>query len=200
MSKQKLLQGFTLIELIVVIALMGIVLVIGANIFVSVLRSNNKVLITTRVREEGNRALDLMGRSIQNAASLYYPTTDGCVDYIILKNKTTNLANVVGGAPYSRFTFVDGSGTNDGYVAFNTDATDPANLASAGLALTPITPNSGPNAVDVDPSSQFCVQFLPTTTIVKVNFTLNQSRKAPQARKEFQSATSFQSTFTLRAY
>lgn len=66
MKKEK---GFTLIEILMVVFLLGIVVVIGSNLFFSILKGASKAEITKEVKQNGDYAMNVMERMIRNAQS-----------------------------------------------------------------------------------------------------------------------------------
>ena len=65
MRKKQL--GFTLIETLIVIFLMGIVLVAGGNIFFGIMKSASRVEVEREVKQSGEYALAIMERMIKNS-------------------------------------------------------------------------------------------------------------------------------------
>jgi len=67
-------NGFTLIELIVVIGVLGVVSIIFLSTIVNTLRGTNKANITGTVRQNGNYALGQIARTIRTAATVTTPS------------------------------------------------------------------------------------------------------------------------------
>ncbi len=67
MKKEK---GFTLIEILMVVFLLGIIVVIGSNLFFSILKGASKAEITKEVKQNGDYALAVMERHLRNASSV----------------------------------------------------------------------------------------------------------------------------------
>ena len=63
-------QGFTLVEILVVIGILGILAVIGSQMFFSLLKSSAKTRVLAEVKQNGNYALSVMGRITRNAKSI----------------------------------------------------------------------------------------------------------------------------------
>lgn len=63
-------NGFTLIEMLVVIGIFGILAFIGSNMFFTILKSSAKTRVLAEVKQNGNYALSVMGRMIRNAKSI----------------------------------------------------------------------------------------------------------------------------------
>lgn len=64
MKKEK---GFTLIEILMVVFLLGIVVVIGSNLFFSILKGASKAEVEKEVKQNGDYAMNVMERMIRNA-------------------------------------------------------------------------------------------------------------------------------------
>ena len=65
-KKQK---GFTIIEIVVVVGILGVIAVIGTNMFFTVIRGSNKSKNLTTVKQNGEYALSVMERMIRNSSS-----------------------------------------------------------------------------------------------------------------------------------
>ncbi len=67
MIKRKKELGFTLIEIVVVVGVLGIIVIFGASLFFTILRSSTKTRILAEVKQNGNFAMGVMERMIRNA-------------------------------------------------------------------------------------------------------------------------------------
>lgn len=63
-------KGFSLIELLVGIAIIAIVMVITSNLFLSNLKNQNKMEAQIQVKQNGNQVLQTMSTFIRNAQSI----------------------------------------------------------------------------------------------------------------------------------
>jgi prepilin-type N-terminal cleavage/methylation domain-containing protein len=63
-------QGFTLIEILMVVAIFGIIVVLGSGLFFFLLKGSSKSRVLEVVRENGDYALGVMGIMVRNARSL----------------------------------------------------------------------------------------------------------------------------------
>ena len=63
-------KGFTLIELLVVTAIIGVLAIISATVFNSILRSQNKTTIVNEIRQNGNLVIDKFERDIRGASRI----------------------------------------------------------------------------------------------------------------------------------
>lgn len=68
-------DGFTLLEMMVTIAIIALLSVVFSQIFISTLRSNTKTEILKEVKQNGNLALESMTRMIQNATRVTCPSS-----------------------------------------------------------------------------------------------------------------------------
>lgn len=59
--------GFTLIEVLMVVFLLGIVVVIGSNLFFSILKGASKAEVEKEVKQNGDYAMNVMERMVRNA-------------------------------------------------------------------------------------------------------------------------------------
>lgn len=62
--------GFTLLEVLVVTAILGVLIGVASNVFVAVLRSQNKTTITNEVRQNAILVIDLFERDVRSAESV----------------------------------------------------------------------------------------------------------------------------------
>lgn len=63
-------QGFTLIEILVVIGILAIIVVVGSTSFFNLLRGSTKTKTASLVKENGDYALGVMTRMIRNAQKI----------------------------------------------------------------------------------------------------------------------------------
>ncbi len=87
--------GYTLIEIIIVVGILGIIATVGSVMFFSILKSSTKTKIFHLVKQDGDYALSVMVRMIRNARELVSPTEDSVTSSITIKNpdgRTTTFA------------------------------------------------------------------------------------------------------------
>ena len=64
--RKTIINGFTIIEILVVIAVISIVGVIIAEIFFNTLRGSNKSSLITKIKQNGQTSLEVMDKAIRN--------------------------------------------------------------------------------------------------------------------------------------
>lgn len=79
-------NGFTLVEIMIVIGILGIIVVIGSGAFFSILRGSTKVRTLQLVKQNGDYAISVMERMIRNARAIIDPSTSSTVPSIKIKN------------------------------------------------------------------------------------------------------------------
>lgn len=63
-------SGFTLIEMIVVVAILGMVAIFGSNMLFTILKGSLKTKVLSEVKQNGTFAISTMERMIRNAKEL----------------------------------------------------------------------------------------------------------------------------------
>ena len=63
-------KGFSLVEVLLTIALVGVIMGTGTTLFLSIIRSSTKARVLTEVKQNGNYAMNLMDRQIRNARTV----------------------------------------------------------------------------------------------------------------------------------
>lgn len=111
------MRGFTIIEMMVVVAILGIITTVGSNLFFTVLRGSTKTKVLQLVKQNGGYAVSVMGTMIRNArkiesssgSSLTITNPDGrttifsCSNSQIASNGSSLMANDVKVADCANF-------------------------------------------------------------------------------------------------
>lgn len=79
-------KGFGLLEIIIAIAILGVIVVIGSNSFFSILRGSTKTKNLQLVKQNGDYAILVMERMIRNARTIIRPDLGGNTNYLIILN------------------------------------------------------------------------------------------------------------------
>jgi len=163
-------NGFTLIEMMMVVGILGIIVVLGSGAFFSILRGSTKTKTLQMVKQNGDYAISVMERMIRNARALVSPVSDSTVSSITIKNP-------------------DG-----GETTFSCEG-DPATIASNGASLlsSEVEVDDCANIFDVAVG-----QAGIKPAVVEINFTLTQAKTTN--RPEEQAEVNFQTTVSLRNY
>lgn len=170
--------GFTLLELVISVAIIaGIGTVIAQTFFVTT-RSNTKVELQKEVKESGDYAIDIMGRIVRTAATI----TTACADTGATTSSLT-LTNPDGGT--TTFACEVNAGV--------------ARIASISATRTDyLTSSSVTLGADCNTStlSFVCASIAGTPNNVKINFTLSQKGVSPDQIE--QASLPFQTSVSLR--
>jgi len=179
--KKKIIRnkGFTLIEILVVVGLLAMAAVIGANLFFTTFRSSTKTKILTVVKQNGDYALSVMERLIRDAEEVITNSDGDVCESGMNKIKVKRLDG-----SKIEFECLD-EGTLTGYIA-STSAVR-ARLISDEVKL---------DSCSFDCSQEEINPFNPQSVMIK--FTLSQAGGA--ARVEEQASIDFQTTVTTRNY
>ncbi len=174
-------SGFTLIEILVSIVILGIVAVIGSQMFFSILKNTAKTRTLAEVKQNGNHALAVMIRMIRNARSIELNSDDQTCELGMKKLKIMNPD-----WEWTEFQFNEDPDPEKRRVIFATEShTDD---------LT-----SGEVAIDTTKAYTFdCIDPGDGPPTVTINFTLIQVEVG--ARAEEAARVDFRTTVSLRTY
>ena len=134
-------NGFTLIEMLIVIAVLSVVTVLVLVIFTRNLRANNKSQIVLSIKHNGQAALETIDKTIRNSYGIACPTSPGVSQSIAIRT---------GDGQYSRFRISNGAilqdypekqlaQTQQQFEAQLCDMSDPIQTASAITDTNPLT-------------------------------------------------------------
>lgn len=121
-STVKLSNGFTLMEMLVVVAVLSIFGIILTQIFVRSLTGSYKVQILSAIKQNGQAALEAMDKNVRGADAIICPT---------LTSPSADTLMIVKNGVYTRYRLVPPSPpvspTINGYLAQDTPLVDPLN-------------------------------------------------------------------------
>lgn len=167
-------NGFTLIETLVVLSIIGFIFTMGLNFFSSMIKGNTKTNILGEIKQNGSYAMDVMSFYIRNA---------------------TNIVSCSSETP-STITLRQWDGTNVIFSLLSKDDTNQINarIASNSSALTSGDKDEGVNVTDL-------IFTCSNTTIptVTINFTIAQSGWLPN-KAEYNTSVPFTTVVALRSY
>lgn len=147
-------DSFTLIEILVVSAIMLIIVGAISSLFFSSLRGANKTTIINEAKQNGDYALSVLERSVRNARSIY--------DYTSYCNGTSRTS----------LSIINSDG---GLTTFQCPEGDVRIASTSGSATFYLTSNK----VAVSPCSFSCSLSAGSTAIVKISFSIHQLSPSP---------------------
>jgi prepilin-type N-terminal cleavage/methylation domain-containing protein len=185
-------KGFTLIELLVVAGIFSIVSVVIVQVFFTVMRTNNKTNVFRDIKQNGDRAVEIMTRLVQNASSINLTavscpergTSGPVLSEIVLTNADNGVTTLkcveseVDGVLVARIASVSASQT-----IFLTGTN-----VSLGTALA--------NTCDNNVLSFSCNSVNSVPSFITISYILRQKNKASDI--EGSTTSVFQTTVTLR--
>ena len=190
-------KGFTLIEILVTVAILGLISTAAISIFNSMSAAYNKSSIINELREEGSRVMDDMERLVRassdascidaagslmtcptsglgltlNEGSLEYSQNGGCKEVQFQKQSAANKNDHV-----SKLLSVCEVGAIGAGEMTNTDRTSGVNVSALTFSVT----GTGPK-------------------VVKISLNLEQGLAAA-ARQDYQASVNLETTVSTRSY
>jgi len=169
--------GFTLIEILIVVGVLGVIVGAGSTMFFSVLRGSTKTKVLQMVKQNGDYAISVMERMIRNARSI---SGGGSSITIVNPDGGTTTFNCCGSNP--NFLIASESGT--------------LRCEEARITSSEVKVNNCSNVFEVTPG---ILGLRPA--VVKINFDLSRAEQAGVTfRPEEQAVVNFQTTVSLRNY
>lgn len=90
-------KGFTLVEIVVVLAIMSVVGLMLTQIFFNTIKGSSKAQVLSAIKQNGQAAVEGMDKTIRNADKIVEICSGGS-GVVVFRGETTN--------PYTRFMFV----------------------------------------------------------------------------------------------
>lgn len=178
------IAGFTLVEILVVVGILGIIVVVASSIFFTTLRSSGKTKVLTTVKQNGDYTLSVMERLIRDSEEVVVNSDGQTCQAGMNKIKVKRWDGTT-----VEFACLN-KGTVDGQVASNS-----ARLTSSEVKVDTCSFDCGCPVAYPDCTSQGA-KFYPKTVTIK--FTLSQI--AATVRPEEQATINFQTTVSTRNY
>jgi prepilin-type N-terminal cleavage/methylation domain-containing protein len=174
--KQNKNNGFTMIELLIVVSIMVILGVIFTNILIDALRGRNKVNAINQVKQNGQVVLDQLSNEIRNADFIV------CVERFGGGNGSKDTIVITNGGVYTQFRLVPplpvGLPTANGYIQkgiINSDALSLNNNTPSNLCTqtTFLNTDFNQHLTDADTKNGVSVFYTPKTVGVENVFEQN---------------------------
>ena len=129
-------SGFTLIEMIVYVALVGVISIVLFSVIFFVIRANNKITALSKVSSNAHSVMERMTYEIANSKYIYLPTSNFVnYDYNSSKGDQLSLATEIGVSSSENISFVDFYIEND-TLFLKEDGSDPVALTSSGVLVS----------------------------------------------------------------
>lgn len=191
--KIKSTVGFTLVELLTVVAVVAVIGALIGFILTFSLRGTNKTNSTNEVRQNGNYAILQMSKMIEYAKSFDGVSTDG-------ESYTHNCTAAIPPSPTptptpSQYNYIKITNFDGAQTVFACLSSSPPTIASNTASLLDIT------SVSVDSGSCYftCSQERITVSpIVGINFSLSKKTKTGGVFNENKASIPFQTSVTMR--
>ncbi len=149
-------KGFSLLEIIIGIAILGLIGGLLGGILTRVYKGNNKTTLVGSIKQNGQTSLSTLDSAIRNAETVVCPSTTLTSTNLVIQNKDGS---------YTRFTFIPPSLNANGYIEQDiltlANPSDAPNLCNTTnfppLAPFPITDRNPSTGISVI-SGSFKVQ------------------------------------------
>lgn len=121
-------KAFTIVEILVVLAVISIIGVIITEIFFNTLKGSNKSNLISKIKQNGQTALDTMDKTIRNADNVVCPVViDGNM------SASSDILVIEKDGKYTRFSLQQPTGKNsylaiDNPAAFDNSVCDPSSV------------------------------------------------------------------------
>jgi type II secretory pathway pseudopilin PulG len=95
-------NGFTLIEMTVYVALIGVIFIVLFEIIFFIMKANNKIIALSKISSDAHNAMERMTYEIINSQYIYLPTSS-----FSSSDAQLSLATAIGASANEQITFVD---------------------------------------------------------------------------------------------
>lgn len=165
--------GFTLIEILVYIAVLSIVIVTVVSFVIWSIHSYTKARVMRETLDSAKRAIEVMTQEIKDARSIYAPTTDSSQ----LSLETIKYLPSGESTSYGDFYLCDSR------LCFKKESQDPIALTSDNVEINNLV---------------FTQIFSGQASSIQIDLTI--SYKNPAGRSEYRASVTLTSTASLRMY
>jgi len=176
--------GFTLVEILVVVGILGIIAVVASTIFFTTLRSSGKTKVLTTVKQNGDYALSVMERLIRDSEEVITNSDNKVCESGMKEIKLKRIDGTM-----VEFACLE-EGTANGRIASNSARLTSSEVKVDSCSFDCSCPVAFPNCTSQG------TKFYPKTVTIK--FTLSQA--GATVRPEEQATINFQTTVSTRNY
>lgn len=174
-------SGYTLIEMLVVIAIIAIIGTMSTQILLSIIKSNNKTNIQNEVRQNGSFVVGMLERDIRAAKSATVTLSEVVTNEYILRLVQND------GTTITYWCYLSPNSTSNGHIKrrygteseehlLNTDLVSGVKVASCSISVSASPP-----------------------ALVTIDFTLTQAVSSPN-RTDLTVSQQFKTSVSLRTY
>lgn len=201
-------QGFSLIELLVSIALLGIIAGIGVSLFAIINNAYNRADAVSRMQTQGQQSLEQVERSIRSASGvqLLSSTDPGCsaTQCLVLTVPAASIEYTLnGGCSLTGYSWTDANFTQGSIANGSLKRYSPTGgsgtCSAAPIELFDADPSTGisvePNGGDV-----FTVNTSSAISNVAISLTLTQGAQMKPSGNDTRVKVSLKTTTSMRKY
>ena len=129
-------KGFTLIEMLIYIALVGMISVVLFGILFFIIRANNKIIALSRVNSNAYSTMERMTYEIINSQYIYIPTSNFVnYNYDLSAEDQLSLATEIGSSSNEDINYIDFYLDNNA-LFIKEEGSDPIALSSSDVQIT----------------------------------------------------------------
>lgn len=165
-------NGFTLLETLVVISILGIISVFGIGVLSTVLNGGVKTAVVSEIKQNGNYVMENMSRYIRNATSISSDPACGASLGLVQPDSSVVI-----------FSILPADASNNNRIASNSSS---------------LTNSDRKNGVDVTNLTFICDTAV-SPPVVTIDFTLTQGLGVGSGQQN-QATETFHTTVSLRTY
>src|SRR5687768_12900301 len=83
--------GFTLVEMLVTIAILALMGAVMTEVFVRTLRANNKAQVLSIMKQNGQTALETMDKIVRNATAIHCPNSSSQASILVVEKEAEDI-------------------------------------------------------------------------------------------------------------
>lgn len=182
-------RGFTLVELLIGIAVIGIVLNVGLAVVASIIRSSTKSNVFNTVKQNGDLAMETMVRSVRSAVGVCH--SSDMKQLLFYSRAVATCSPLPPDTPVMRFQCIEGTALVNG-------AIKKVENEGSAIPITNESPDDPKRGVKVLEGSCFFEASSTVPKRVTIKFTLTQG--VGLTTTESQVTIPFESEVTLRNF
>ena len=133
-------SGYTLIEMVVYVALIGIVSVFIYSVILFIYNSNTEIVNLSKINSNAYSVMERMRYEVENSDYIYLPTSNMAnYDYDLTKADQLSLATKIGALPPDDIAFIDIYLENGAVFIKEEESIKPIALTSSGVLVSDLS-------------------------------------------------------------